>query len=400
MHSQRAMALGRSGRMTAARTELDRAVRLLDRLSPRDQWVVTINRGMVRSHLFDLAGARRDFARARDVAHDAAMADQEFMATHNLGYAEYLAGDMPSALRLMAEAERLTSDVWAPARLDRGRVLLEAGLASEAEAVLTGALAVCTDRRQHQVRGEIELDLARARWAVGRDADAVRLARGAQRRFEAREAPLWADRARLLALEVSLSRKGSNRQVAAAATALADRATADDDALLAAHAHLIAAQALVAGGDSAGAARLMGEARPIRRQGSLSARLSLDLVEAHVAAARGEGRTAGTVLRARRPRPARRPGHLGQPRPAHRHRRPRPPARRAGPPARGGARALRRPRRERALAGGHLLDAVDHAARGPRARRAARRAAQPAGTRARGRHGATGGVAVAGGPRP
>jgi tetratricopeptide (TPR) repeat protein len=297
VHSQRAMALGRSGRMTTALSELDRAVRLLDRLSPRDRWVVTINRGMVRSHLFDLAGARRDFARARDVAHRAGMSDQEFMAAHNLGYAAYLAGDMPSALQLMAEAERLTTDVWAPARLDRGRVLLEAGLATEAEALLTSALAVCTDRRQHQVRGEIELDLARARWALGLDTDAVRLARAAQRRFEARAAPLWADRARLLGLQVSLSRKGSARQVAAAAGALAERAAADDDALLSAHAALIAAQALVDAGDREGAARQMEAAHPIRRQGSLSARLSLDVVEARVAAARGQERTAGTVLR-------------------------------------------------------------------------------------------------------
>jgi tetratricopeptide (TPR) repeat protein len=297
VHSQRAMALGRSGRMAPALAELDLAVRLLDRLEPRDQWVVTINRGMVRSHLFDLAGARRDFARARDVARAAAMADQEFMATHNLGYAAYLAGDMPAALQLMAEAERLTSDVWAPARLDRGRVLLEAGLASEAEAMLTSALEVCTDRRQRQVRGEIELDLARARWAVGRDADAVRLARAAERRFARRQAPLWADRARLLGLQISLSRKGSVRRVAAEAGALADRAGAEGDALLSAHASLIAAQALVSAGDLTGGSRRMAAAAPMRPVASLSTRLSLDLVEARVATARGQVRTAGTVLR-------------------------------------------------------------------------------------------------------
>ncbi|WP_270888849.1 CHAT domain-containing protein [Pedococcus sp. 5OH_020] len=296
-HSQRAMALGRSGDMHSAMEELERGVRLLSRLSARDQWVMQINRGMVRSHLLDVEGARRDFARAREVAHAAGLEAQEYMAAHNLGFAAYLAGDMPDALRLMGEADTLAAEVSrAVPYLDRGRVLLEAGLESEAEAVLTTALRLCTDRRQEQVRGEIELDLARAQWALGRPDDALRRVRSAERRFVRRSAPLWAHRARVLTLQVSLEQTSSPARVGAAAMRLAHRGRLERDATLTAHASLLAAQAFLQAGRRGFARQWLEAALPLRRTAALSTRLLVDLVDAGLAAELGDSRRAGRVL--------------------------------------------------------------------------------------------------------
>ncbi len=296
--SQHAMLLGRSGQIPAALTQLDLAMQHLDLLAPRDQWVVLLNRGMARSELRDLAGARRDFLRARDLARGHGLPRQEFMAAHNLGYAAYLAGDMPEAMTRMAEAEHIESDVSpAAARLDRGRLLLEAGLVSEAAEVLTEAVALCTDRRQDQLRGEAELELSRAQSLLG-DLDAAEQSAGAaRRRFARRATPLWAERAQLERLQIQLSRRRRPGHVEHEAAELASWAQDRGDVVLQAHASLLAAEAAHVRLDKDAAASHVRGAESLRRTGSLSTRLRLDLIDANLAAAGGDAGQARRILR-------------------------------------------------------------------------------------------------------
>ncbi len=99
---------------------------------------------------------------------------QEFKARHNLGCVAYLSGDIPGALRLMAEAAAMDSGVgMARAHLDHAKVLLDAGLVDEAERVLLRGLEAARRDRQPLERGEIQLDLARSALMRGD----VRLAR-------------------------------------------------------------------------------------------------------------------------------------------------------------------------------------------------------------------------------
>ena len=93
----------------------------------------------------ELRPARRSLARAVELARDEAHGlDGSFKAQHNLGYVEFLAGDLPLALRLMDEAGALETQgrpagCWL---LDRARILSEAGLFREADEALSEAAKI------------------------------------------------------------------------------------------------------------------------------------------------------------------------------------------------------------------------------------------------------------------
>ena len=92
------------------------------------------------------------------------------MARHNQGYVRALAGDLPAALNSMRAADAMDVDVSrSVARLDHGRVLLEAGLLDEAREMIESALAVSLDDGQRQIAAEIEMEAGRERtsYSVG-----------------------------------------------------------------------------------------------------------------------------------------------------------------------------------------------------------------------------------------
>ncbi|MDQ2738965.1 MAG: hypothetical protein M3Y35_10230 [Actinomycetota bacterium] len=77
--------------------------------------------------------AQADTVAARDVAESAGDAWGVFMAPHNLGYIQFLSGDLPGALASMEAAQQAVEEppVGVPS-MDRARVLLAAGLVGEA----------------------------------------------------------------------------------------------------------------------------------------------------------------------------------------------------------------------------------------------------------------------------
>lgn len=297
-HSQRGMVHGRSGRPAQALRELDLAVAALDVMTPRDRFVILLSRGMVRMDLADAAGAQADFAAAVELTVEHEMPRQEFMARHNLGCAVALAGDLPRALHLMLEADRVPTDISrAVAQLDRARVLIEAGLVSEGAALLAEALKVGRTRMQRMVAGEIELELARALVLLGEVSQAQQAARRARRSFGS-DGPAWRRRTELVLLVAQVHSGVGLRAVAARAARLAEEFEADGDRMSWGEARLVEAEALARQGQWEPAQERLTETAQTHRSASLSSQLRHRRVAAMVATGRGNPAQARRELRA------------------------------------------------------------------------------------------------------
>lgn len=185
--------------------ELDRAVAMADLAEPLDAAILLLNRGNLNLQLGRLGPARSDLAECSVRA--TALGDDllRFKAVHNLGYVEFLAGDLPQALEAMARAAMIDQRFPAISLLDRSRVLLEAGLVAEADEHLARAGEVLARQRLAQDRAEVELDRARCALLTARPDDALVLARSARARFARRGNETWLLRAELVVLRARLA---------------------------------------------------------------------------------------------------------------------------------------------------------------------------------------------------
>lgn len=281
---QGATMLGRSGDLVGSLELMHQAEIGLDLLPDVDQARLLVNRGTLGSHLMRLDDARRDLARAAELARATGSGTIEFMARHNQGYVEFLRGDLPSALSLMDEADDMPVEVSrSVARLDRARVLLEAGLLDEAAETLRQARDLAQADSGDQDLGEIELDLARARLLLGDATGSARVAARARRRFRARAAGAWRRTALLVELEATGTDRSRPRATARLADLLRSTAAEHGETHLTRRAALIAADAYLDLGDTASAQAAYRVARPLAGSGSLATRLHLRLVAARLA---------------------------------------------------------------------------------------------------------------------
>jgi len=206
IHGQRGLLWLRGGDVDAALRELDRAVARVAQAEPVDACVLLLNRGTVHLERGHLARARVDLAGCAERA--AAIGDVllMFKARHNLGYLEFLAGDLPAALSAMDDAARIEhGGSPAVALLDQAQVLLEAGLTTEADATLGRAALLFSAHRLTHDLAEVELARAHCALLAGRPGEALRWAGSARRRFVRRGNTAWAARAELAGCRARLA---------------------------------------------------------------------------------------------------------------------------------------------------------------------------------------------------
>lgn len=308
---QRGLLRLRAGEPAAALAELDRAVSRLPDAEPVDACCLLLNRGSLHLDRGHLDAARADLVSCAARAESLGDALLLFKARHNLGYLEYLEGDLPRALATMADAANLDhGGSPAVALLDQAHVLLEAGLVTDAEAALARAAELFSTQRLPLDLAETQLALARCALLTDRPAEALARARAARTGFARRRNAPGTRRADVMVLRARLARllSAADRD-AQALVGLARRAEDLADADLAARdpgpdrdlarsALATAGEALVAAGRPEVAKDVLRSAgRPNGRE-QLGLAVHLRLVRAQTAYAEGDRRAGRRQVRA------------------------------------------------------------------------------------------------------
>jgi hypothetical protein len=298
IHSQRAAIAMRAGSLDSALAELGNAERLIEHADPNDQFAILLNSGSLRLFRGELAGTRRRLNRALDFARQAGQADWVFKAAHNLGYAEFLAGNLPLALGLMAEAGAADVDVSrGVALLDSARILAESGLTREADESLARAARLFATERVAQDLGETELERARCALAMNDVRRARRLAAAARNRFRRRGNEPWRRSAELVLLQADLADGRPGSRLVTPARRLRAELGAAGLRLPARIAGLIAAEAQLSAGDVDAAAAELADIGPARRDDPITGRMHTHYVHARVDAARGHAAAGSRRVR-------------------------------------------------------------------------------------------------------
>jgi tetratricopeptide (TPR) repeat protein len=298
IHSQTAAVAMRAGSLDTALSELGCAERLIEHADRNDHFAILLNSGSLRLFRGELSGTRRLLNRALDFARDSGEPDWVFKAAHNLGYAEFLAGNLPLALGLMAEADAVDVEVSrGVALLDRARVLAESGLIREADDSLARAAKLFSAERVAQDLGETELERARCALAMNDVRRARRLAAAARDRFRRRGNEPWRRSAELVLLQADLTDGRPGSRLIPPARRLREELRGAGLRLSARIAALIAAEAHLSAGNVDGAASELADIGPMRRDDPITGRMHSHYVHARVDAA--GGRTAAASRRIR-----------------------------------------------------------------------------------------------------
>ncbi|MEO7060548.1 MAG: hypothetical protein ABI083_12570, partial [Lapillicoccus sp.] len=294
VHDLRGLMLIRSGDLPGSLPEFDEAVVLLDALEEDERPALLLNRGTVHLIGRDLVAARQDLVHSIALATAAGDLTTEFKALHNLGYAEFLAGDLPQALDSIARADALDVPVSrSVGLLDRSRVLMEAGLLEEAEESLAEATHLLTLERANQDRAEAQLARAQLALMQGNWELARTHSGRARRDFQRRQGSGWMARADVTRWQSQLdSPRGASRVAREI-----NRAASDSTVALGPEIALIAAEANLSLGRVDDAAGYLGSLAAPRRADPLSARLHQHLIRAGVARAAADLPTARRELR-------------------------------------------------------------------------------------------------------
>ncbi|HET8643082.1 MAG TPA: CHAT domain-containing protein [Pseudonocardiaceae bacterium] len=303
VHAQRGALLARHGRTLEAIPHLDRAVAALGAAGETHEFSrALLNRGYARLSAGQLRQARADFQRCLRLARECGAESVAVKSIQNQGYLDFLAGNVPLALRRLDEAARECS-LKLPSYLpviatDKARVLLSVGLAADACRELALAISSFGQQRASHDRAGAELTMAAAQLLAGNPEEAGRYAAIARRRFLGQGNRTWAELASLWRLRAAfdagtppgtLGRRG--RLVAGRLAGLG----LTDDARSAA---LLSVRGYLRAGRPGLATEAAATIRPPRQGDPLEVRLSWHQTRAELAAAAGDGRRQLRHLRA------------------------------------------------------------------------------------------------------
>lgn len=232
VHASLGLQLLRSGDHDGARRELDTALEGL--VDETEMLPVLINRGSLLLETGEIDEAVHDLQRCLEIARAVGDGQLVPMAEHNLGYALYLGGDLPAALRAMdGAAEAAPPEHAGVGLMDKAAVLYEAGLLTDAESALRRAAEVLAATGGARDLLDAELEQARCLVGLARYTEAQTLAGRVRDRARRAGHGVIALRAELVGLDARFGvvvEDGSGAQllrVARAAEELGDRARAE-----------------------------------------------------------------------------------------------------------------------------------------------------------------------------
>ena len=299
--AQRGLLLKRSGRNDLALRQYDQAVALLtEHASPLDLVKVLNNRSLVHLEAGQIRLARADLRRCAQVADRHGLTLHAALSRVNLGCMDVLAGDLPSALEAFAAA-RPEYEQLAPGRLpalavERARALVAAGLFTEADHELAGAIEQAAAQRLSHTYADAVQVRAEAALLAGRAGAAAQWARLARSRFQGRDNARRAALASLVELRaefaavgepIAAGSSGADHTIAIAGRAqvlaarLARLGLAEDARVTG----LVAARALIRAGQPGRAARIAARYGAPSHVDRLDTRLLWRLTRAELAAA-------------------------------------------------------------------------------------------------------------------
>jgi CHAT domain-containing protein/tetratricopeptide (TPR) repeat protein len=290
---QRGLMLLRTGQLPAAAQCLDEAVPLLEAAEHGPVLARTLmNRANLRLTLGRVQAALDDFARCREVAAVHGMSLLSAKVWHNQAMAEMFLGDLPGALAALDTADALYRqhgpNVLPIAAAARARVLLAAGIASEAARTLDQAIGELAAQGLTQDTSEAQLMRAQASHAAGDFAAARSFAAEAADGFRKRGVRGWSALARLARLRAESvgtpADAGQLRRLRAIAAELRRLGLLDDARLATA----LVARQLVALGRPAQARQVLGDGRRQRPFRWLESGLMDRLARAELALAQGQ----------------------------------------------------------------------------------------------------------------
>lgn len=296
---QRGLLWLRAGEVGRSLADHDAAVARLDVADDVDACCILLNRGTLLLEQGEIDRARTDLVECATRADEIGDSRLAFKARHNLGYAQFLAGDLPRALATMAKAaEHGGGGPEAIPLLDRAQVLLEAGLVTEADETLALAAEIFADQRLTLDLAQVELARSACALLLRRPDAALRWARQARRRLARRGNAPWLARAELAELRAGLDLALADEVDAAADLRLARRAAdladrveaAHGERVLVRHARVVRAGALVAAGRTREARDALAAAGRLTGREPLTLALSWRAVAAQLEL--GSGRAA------------------------------------------------------------------------------------------------------------
>lgn len=298
LHLQYGYIQVRAGNFEDGLWHLDAAVALIDHAEPAHASNMLLNRGSLQLYRGQLAAARQDLTRCAELAAEHGLRVEEFKARHNLGYLEFLSGNLALALKTMDDVLALEVEVsLGVALLDRSRVLLEAGLHKESDDSLLEAAALFRADRLRKELGEVELARAECALMDGEIAAARRLAATARDRFRRRANERWRRDAELVLLHADLAAGRPGARLVGPALRLAADFRAAGLETQARTSQLVAAEALLRAGRTEQARAVAGDAGAVRAADPVSTRLHTRLVRARLSIAAQDGASARREIR-------------------------------------------------------------------------------------------------------
>ncbi len=278
LFGQRALLLMRTGRHDDALVQFSAAI---GELGGEELARALLNRGVLHLNAANGAAARADLARCMHLATQHGLPRLRAKAQHNLSYLEYLAGDLPSALRgftaLSPQYAQIMPAALPVLAVDRARALLSAGLSGEAMRELGFAIGRFGQLRLTQDLAEAQLAYAEAALLEGRRQVALRMAKVGRAGFQRRGNARWAALASFVLLRARFSAAFDTARKAVRLSWTLDGLGLHEDAR---SARLLAAQGFAEAGRLALARRVLAGCGPLRAEDRIETRLRWRLAHA------------------------------------------------------------------------------------------------------------------------